>query len=122
MRFFYESQYFGALSSLAEDLTLLPSHIYDLSDPDNPAHDPDATESEQAIAVNENPHNTMWVGLGPYRVTEWTQQWVQVERFDDYFDQERAGYFDAIRWRYISDDSAAFQALLWLTCIIFAGS
>jgi len=112
VRFFYESQYFGALASLAEDLTLLPSHIYDLSDPDNPAHNPEATESDQAVAVNENPHNTLWVGLGPYRVTEWTQQWVQAERFDAYFDQERAGYFDAIRWRYIDDDSASFQALL----------
>jgi peptide/nickel transport system substrate-binding protein len=112
VRFFYESQYFGALASLAEDLTLLPSHIYDLSDPDNPAYDAQATESDQALAVNENPHNTMWVGLGPYRVTEWTQQWVQAERFDDYFDEERPGYFDAIRWRYIDDDSASFQALL----------
>ena len=61
----------------------------------------------------------MWVGLGPYQVTEWTQQYVEVNRFVDadgnpaYFDAAvRPGYFDTIRWRYIDNDEAAMNALL----------
>jgi len=112
VRFFYESQYYLAIDSIGTSMTILPAHVYDLSDPDNPAYKPEATPAEQARHINENPHNQMWVGLGPYRVTEYSQQWIQAERFDGYFDEENAGYLDTIRWRYIPDDSTAYQALL----------
>ena len=59
------------------------------------------------------------MGLGPYQVTEWTQQYVEAKRFVDadgkpaYFDAAtRPGYFDTIRWRYIDNDEAAMNALL----------
>ena len=45
-------------------------------------------------------------------IGEYGQQWVDAKRHPDYFDKQNAGYFDAIRWRYISDDNTAFQALL----------
>ena len=111
VRFFYAQQYFNVLETLA-DLAILPSHIYDLSDPDNPDHDPDASPEEQARHINENPHNTRWVGLGPYRITDWGQQGVEAERFDGYFDPQNGGYLDRIVWSHIPDDDAAFQALL----------
>lgn len=118
VRFFYQEQYAFSLTQVGTSLTLLPSHIYDLSDPDNPDYDPDATAKQQAEHINQNPHNQLWVGLGPYRVTQWSQQHVQAERFTDaagkalYFDRANAGYFDSIRWRYISDDESAMNALL----------
>lgn len=118
VRFFYESQYAFALAALGDSLTILPSHVYDLSDPDNPAHKARFTEEEQAKHINENPHNQLWVGVGPYRVTEWSQQYVEAQRFTDadgkclYFDRDNAGYVDTIRWRYIGDDETAMNALL----------
>ncbi|MEZ6017933.1 MAG: ABC transporter substrate-binding protein [Planctomycetota bacterium] len=117
VRFFYQEQYAFSLEQIGTSLTLMPSHIYDLSDPDNPAYDPKATAADQAEHINKNPHNKLWVGLGPYRVTQWTQQYVQAERFADaqgrtlYFDRANAGYFDVIRWRYIDDDEVAMNAL-----------
>jgi len=111
IRFFYDSQYFGAVHTMGVNLTLLPSHIYDLSDPDNPQHDPDASADELAEFINTNPHNSNWVGLGPYRVTDYTQQWIQAERFDGYWNPDDSGYFDTIRWRLIDDDNAALQAV-----------
>lgn len=112
IRFFYQEQYFQSLGSVGTSLTILPSHIYDLSDQDNPWYDPEATQAAQGKHVNENPHNQKWVGLGPYRVTDYNQQFVEAERFDDYFDPANSGYVDTIRWRYISDDNTSFQALL----------
>jgi len=112
VRFFFESQYFGAISTLGQDMTIMPTHVYDLSDPDNPDFDESATEAQQAKFFNEHPANRLWVGLGPYRVTNYDQQWVQAERFDDYFDKDNAGYVDVIRWRMIDDDNAAMNALL----------
>ena len=118
VRFFFEQQYFKVEYSLGKMLTLLPSHIYDLSDPDNPAFVEHFTAEEQGEHINGNPHNQMWVGLGPYRVTKWTQQYVQAERFADedgkclYFDRSNAGYFDTIRWRLIDDDETAMNAVL----------
>jgi len=112
IRFFYESQYFKALEVIGVVFPILPAHVYDLSDPDNPDFDPEATPSQRAKHVNENPHNRMWVGLGPYRVTEFGQQWIDAERFERYFAPEHAGYVDAIRWRFVPDDAVAFQALL----------
>jgi peptide/nickel transport system substrate-binding protein len=118
VRFFFEGQYAFALDSLGTGLTLLPSHIYDLSDPDNPDHKQHFTAEEQGKHINENPHNQLWVGIGPYRITQWTQQYVQAERFTDasgkclYFDRDNAGYFDTIRWRYIDDDETSMNAVL----------
>ena len=112
VRFFYEKQYAFAIDSIGNSMTLLPSHIFDLSDPDNPAHDPKASPEQQAEHINSNPHNRQWVGIGPYRVVEFSQQWVQMERFDGYFDPENGGYVDAIRYRLIEDDETAFSALI----------
>lgn len=118
VRFFYQEQYAFAVQQIGTVMCLLPSHLYDLSDPANPAYDPDATATKQAEHINLNPHNQLWVGLGPYRITEWSQQYIQAERFTDakgkalYFDRANAGYFDTIRWRYIADDEAGMTALL----------
>jgi peptide/nickel transport system substrate-binding protein len=112
VRFFYQEQYYSALDSIGRSLTLLPSHLYNLADADNPWHDPGASASAQAKHVNENPHNQMWVGLGPYQVSEWNQQYVEAERFEGYFDPENGGYFDTIRYRVIDNDETAMNALL----------
>ncbi|MEM6675748.1 MAG: ABC transporter substrate-binding protein [Planctomycetota bacterium] len=119
VRMFYEKQYAYAVNSIGTSLTLLPSHIYNLADPECPDHDPEASLAKQAEHINKNPHNKLWVGIGPYQVTEWTQQYVEAKRFVDgsgapaYFDAAtRPGYFDTIRWRYIDNDEAAMNALL----------
>ncbi len=112
VRFFYESQYFRALDAPGTTLAILPSHVYDLSDPDNPDHDAAATPSRQARHVNENPHNRLWVGLGPYQVLVYDEQQVEARRFDRYFDPKRAGYLDVIRWKLLPSDELALQALL----------
>ncbi len=112
IRFFYEEQYFLALETIA-DMHIMPRHLYDLSDPDNPDYDPKATQEQQGTYINTNPHNRdQFVGLGPYRMKEWTNQYIEVERNPDYFDESRAGYVDVIRWRYIDNDDTAFQALI----------
>ena len=110
VRFFFEGQYFDALDTLGQGLTILPAHVYDLHDADNPDYDPRATAAQQAKFLNEHSANRQWVGLGPYRVTEYGAEWIQAERFDDYFDPANGGYLDGIRWRYL-DDSAALTAL-----------
>ena len=112
VRVFYEAQYFKAQEAIGSTLTVLPRHVYDLSDPDNPDYDPQASATQQARHVNENPHNRLWVGLGPYQIVEYGQQHIEARRFPDYFNPSEAGYFDVIRWRYIPDDGIAFQALL----------
>ncbi len=112
VRIFFEAQYFKALDAVGTTLTILPSHVYDLSDPDNPDHDPAATAAQQARHINENPHNRLWVGLGPYQVEVYDQQYVEARRFERYFDPGNAGYVDVIRWRYIPSDDVAFQAVL----------
>ncbi len=127
VRFFYAKQHFKALETVG-DLTILPQHLYDLNDPDNEQYDPQthkAFEAEHGADyvftpedlgeyVNDNPHNDMWVGLGPYRVTAKTSQYIEAERFEDYNPAicERVGYFDTIRWRYIGNDDTAKEALL----------
>lgn len=110
IRFFYDEQYFKALETIA-GMTLLPSHVYDLSDPDNPDYSQDATAESQAQHVNAHPHNREWIGLGPYRVTAMTNEFIDTERFEGYFDDARAGYVDAIRFRHIDEDNTAFLAL-----------
>jgi peptide/nickel transport system substrate-binding protein len=119
VRFTCARQYFNALDTLG-DMCILPAHLYDLSDPDNEdgnrmrAANPGWTpgEKEEARYVNENPHNRDWIGLGPYRVAQWTSDSVEAVRFDGYFDPMNAGYVDTIRWRAIPDSDAAFQATL----------
>lgn len=111
IRFFYAEQYFAALETF-NNLCILPAHLYDLHDPEHPRHDPAASPAAQAKEVNENPHNTDWVGLGPYRLTAWSQEALVAERFEDYYDPEHGGYLDKIRWRHIPDDGVVIQALL----------
>ncbi|MGQ0553693.1 MAG: ABC transporter substrate-binding protein [Planctomycetota bacterium] len=115
VRFFYAQQYFSAVETFNETLFLMPRHLYDLSDPDNKDHKPDATQQEQGTYINENPHNTEFVGLGPYRLTTWERgQYLEAVRFDEHYEKDPAkrGYLDTIRWRYIDGDDAAFTALL----------
>jgi len=111
IRFFYDEQYFKALETVG-GMSLLPSHVYDLGDPDNPDHDPAASPAQQAKHINEHPHNRLWIGLGPYRVTAMTKEFIETVRFDGYFDDSRPGYVDAIRYRHIDEDGTAFLALL----------
>ncbi len=118
VRFFYEQQYSLALRAIGTNLVILPRHVYDLGDPDNPDFAESFTQEEQGNYVNEHPRNRMWIGLGPYRISEWSDQAVVAERFVDadgkalYFDRERAGFLDSIRWRVIPDDTVAMGAVL----------
>lgn len=112
LRFVYETQYFKALEAIGLDLPLVPRHLYDLADPDCAQHVAGASLERQARHIEEHPANLAWIGLGPYRVTRFDQQWIEAERWDGYFDPERGGYLDALRWRYIPDDQAVVQALL----------
>ena len=112
LRFFYQEQHFQTVETIGTSLTLLPSHIYNLKDPQNPWHDANASDSQQANHINENPRNQLWVGVGPYRVVDWNQQFIEAKRFDEYFEPENGGYLDTIRWRYIGDDNTAWQGLM----------
>jgi peptide/nickel transport system substrate-binding protein len=112
VRFFFSSQYFQVYSTIGVDMTILPSHVYNLDDADNIDSNEAATVDERAKYFNEHPANREFIGLGPYRVSEFTQQWIQAERFDGYFDQENAGYFDTIRWRSIDNDDTSYTALV----------
>lgn len=124
IRMFYEQQYYTALESVGVDMMMLPSHLYDLSDPDNPAfdervapggagHDPDEFGLRQAEVVNESEHNREgFVGLGPYFLSTLDPQYIECQRFEDYFAPEEGGYFDTIRFRLIEDDDLAWQALI----------
>jgi len=124
VRVTYAKPYFMAEASVG-DLFLLPSHLYDLTDPDNARYDPDyharkkaadpkwkPTPEERAAYVNDNPHNRAFVGLGPYRVKEYGADSILATRFDGYFDSGEAGYVDEIRWRSVPDAGAAFRAFL----------
>jgi peptide/nickel transport system substrate-binding protein len=118
LRFFYEAQYAFAESTIGDSMTILPSHVYNLADPDNLAYNDDFTPEEQAEVINHSPHNALWIGLGPYRVVEWNDSFVEAVRFTDeagkslYFDEQNAGFVDTIRWRVIDDDETAMNALL----------
>lgn len=117
VRFFCEKQDAFALGQIGDGLTLLPSHIYNLGDRDNPDFDEFASPSKQATHINDNEHNKLWVGIGPYQVVRWSQEGVEAKRFlgEDgkpaYFDLSRAGHVDTIRWRYIQDDEQSMVAL-----------
>ena len=112
VRFFFSSQYFQVFSTIGTDMTILPSHVYNLDDPDNLDANKAATVDERAKYFNEHPANREFIGLGPYRVSEFTQQWIQAERFDGYFDPANSGYFDTIRWRSIDNDNTSYTALV----------
>jgi ABC-type transport system substrate-binding protein len=71
LRFTFGEQYFNSLSLFADNFIILPRHLYDLRDPDHISHDPEASDADCAKEINENVHNTEWVGLGPYRVTSY---------------------------------------------------
>ncbi len=108
----FEQSYFMSLDIFEDDFAILPSHIFNLADEDNPHFDSEATDAERAEFIHSNSANVNWVGLGPYRVTEFSDQHIEAERFDNYFDKQDAGWVDEIRWRIIPDDNAAKQALL----------
>ena len=112
VRFVFARPYFMAASVFDESFTILPSHLYDLSDPDHPEHRPDVSAQEQGRHVNESPHNRDWVGLGPYRLVAWDAQTLAARRFEEYFDPAHGGWLDTLRWRAIPDAQAAFQAVL----------
>ncbi|MCC6406027.1 MAG: hypothetical protein IT453_02595 [Planctomycetes bacterium] len=124
VRFALDRAHFKALGNLA-DLFLMPAHRYDLSDPDHARFDPDyvaakraadpswkPTADEQGDYVNAHPNNRELIGLGPYRVTEWSKDYLEAERWDGYFAPENGGWFDTIRWRLIENDNTANEALL----------
>jgi peptide/nickel transport system substrate-binding protein len=112
VRFTFAEQYFNSFSLFSDDFCILPRHLYDLTDPDHPRHDAAASPEACAKEINENVHNTEWIGLGPYRLTSYSSQGVEAECFDGYFDPEHSGYVDRLAWRAIASDEAAFQALL----------
>jgi len=111
VRVTFTAPYFNALGVFADNLCILPRHRYDLADPDHPRHDAQSTLSARAAEINANAGNTQWLGLGPYRLTSYSAQAIEAERFGGYFDAANGGYVDRIVWRYLGDD-AAFQALL----------
>lgn len=110
LRFFYDRQYFGA-EAVFEALIPLPAHVYDLRDSQHPQARPDASDAELAQHVNEHPANRRWIGVGPYRLVEFGDEHVEAERVDNGWPAEDAGWFDAIRWRLITDDALAYRAL-----------
>ncbi|MBM3987220.1 MAG: hypothetical protein FJ294_04575 [Planctomycetes bacterium] len=110
LRFFYDRQYFGAAAVFGA-LTPLPTHIYDLRAPQHPNARPEATDEELARYVNEHPANRNWIGVGPYRLVEFSDEYVEAERVDMGWPSQDAGWFDSIRWRLITDDALAYRAL-----------
>ena len=115
VRFFYREQFFRAIAVFSLDLCLLPSHLYNLADPDNPDHDPNASPEKQGAYINDNPHNIDWVGLGPYALTTWERgRYLEAKKYEGFWnpDPAYAGYMDVLRWTHVDDDNLAFQALL----------
>jgi peptide/nickel transport system substrate-binding protein len=112
VRFTFAEPYFNARALFVDNFCILPRHLYDLRDPAHPRHDPAASDEACAKEINENVHNTQWVGLGPYRLTRYSPQGVEAERYDGFFEPAQGGYLDRIVWRYIASDEASFQALL----------
>lgn len=115
VRYFWRQQYFGCTGAFGLDMCLLPSHLYNLNDPDNADYNPDATEDQQGTYINDNPHNIEWVGLGPYQFSKWDRgQFLEATKWDGYWEKDpaRSGYLDTIRWRHVKEDDVAWQALL----------
>jgi ABC-type transport system substrate-binding protein len=118
VRLQYDDQYALGLDWLGTTLTLLPSHLYDLTDPDHLAHDASASASARAEAVSSNPHNELWVGLGPYQVTQFGPEHIEARRVaagpgaPAHFDPLRAGHIDVLRWRVVSGPGGVVRALI----------
>ena len=112
VRFFLDQPYFLSESAFDESFTILPSHLYDLRDPDHEQYDPEASADDQARHINEHPANREWVGLGPYRLKSWTEDALVAERFEDYFDEQNAGHVQRIRWRILTNLASAPLALI----------
>jgi ABC-type transport system substrate-binding protein len=110
LRFFYDRQYFGA-AAVFESLVPLPAHVYDLRDPLHPAPRPEASDEELARHVNEHAANRRWVGIGPYRLVEFNDEYVEAVRAENGWPAEDSGWFDSIRWRVITDDALAYRAM-----------
>ena len=111
LRFAFAQPYFLA-ENVFEGLTILPAHLYDLSDARNAAAKPGASDEEQGRFIEEQPVNRMWVGLGPYKMTEWSDTAIVARRWDGYHDRANGGHVDEIAWRMISDSGASMAALL----------
>ena len=117
VRYFWDEQYFATTGAFGLDFCILPRHLYDLTDPEHPEHDLNASLEKKAAAINDNPHNIEWVGLGPYKIKPngWERgQYLDAVKADTYWEKDPriAGYLDELRWRFIKDDDAAWQALL----------
>lgn len=112
VRFVFGEAYFLAEAAFDETFTILPSHLYDLADPDNKSRPADGESLEQAKFVNEHRANREWLGLGPYRVVEFSNERVVARRVEGYHDSENAGWLDQLTWRPLGDPNAALAALL----------
>ncbi len=115
VRYFWNQQYFGSTGSFGLDLCMLPSHLYNLNDPDNADYNASATDDEKGAYINDNPHNIDWVGLGPYQFAKWERgQYLEATKWDGYWEKDpaKSGYLDTIRWRHVNQDDSAWQALL----------
>ncbi len=111
LRFEFDETYYASLA-VFEALTPLPRHLYDLRDPRHPEHDPQASDEALARHVNSHRCNREWIGLGPYRVTQFTNEFLELQRFERYYNAANAGWLERIRFRPIADDRAALAALL----------
>lgn len=112
VRVVFAAPYFLAESAFDETFTILPAHVYDLSDPDNAQRKPDASEQEQGRFVNEHPANRAWVGLGPYRIVNFGAERIEAQRFEGYFDEANSGWLERLQWRALGDPNVALNALL----------
>ncbi len=112
VRFVFSEPYFLAEAAFDETFTILPSHVYDLADSDNPRHAADAESLEQGKFVNDHGANREWIGLGPYRVTSFATDRIVAQRFEGFHDAANAGWLDQLSWRAFGDANAAVAALL----------
>jgi len=112
VRFTFAAPYFLAFSTFDDTFTILPSHLYDLRDPDHAQHDPEADDEELGRHVNEHPRNREWIGLGPYRLVSLTSEAVDARRFDGFYDVDDGGWLDEIRWRILPSYETVRIALL----------
>jgi len=124
VRFVYAEQYFNALTTVG-DMFLLPRHLYDPTDPDHAQADPEFHAARRAKdpawkpgptdvadCVNDNVHNRQFVGLGPYKLSSWSDDALEIERAPGWRAFKEPGYFDRVRWRRVADFGAAFRALV----------
>lgn len=112
LRVVFSEPYAFAETAFDETLTILPAHVYDLSDADNPARAEEFTAEEQARVVNTHAANREWVGLGPYRVVRFDSERIVAERWSGYFDAAQGGWLERITWRALGDPNSALAALL----------